>query len=43
MIVRRGLQPLLDGIEGRAFRQHQDQLGAKHVPGGQRPGLGDAA
>ena len=40
---RRGLQPLLDGIEGRAFRQHQDQLGAKHVPGGQRPGLGDAA
>jgi hypothetical protein len=33
----------LDRAEGRAFRQHQNQLSAKHVSGGQRTGLGDAA
>jgi hypothetical protein len=25
---------LLDGTKGRAFRQHQNQLGAKHVSRG---------
>ncbi len=40
---RRGLELSLDRIEGRPFRQHQNQLGAKHVSGGQRTGLGDAA
>jgi len=38
-----GLRPLLDGVERRAFGQQQDQPGAKHVAGGQRSGLGDAA
>ena len=40
---RRGLELSLDRVEGRAFRQHQNQLGAKHVSGGQSTGLGDAA
>lgn len=31
---RRGLELLLDGTKGRAFRQHQNQLGAKHISGG---------
>jgi hypothetical protein len=30
---RRGLELSLDSVEGRAFRQHQNQLGAKHVSG----------
>ena len=40
---RRGLELSLDRVEGRAFVQHQNQLGAKHVSGGQRSRLGDAA
>ena len=40
---RRGVELSLDRAEGRAFRQHQNQLSAKHVSGGQRTGLGDAA
>jgi len=40
---RRGPELPLDGVEGRAFGQHQNQLGAKHVSGGQRTGLGNAA
>jgi len=39
---RSGRQPLLDRVERRAFSQHQNQLGAKHISGGQRTGLGDA-
>jgi len=39
----RSLELSLDGIERRAFSQHQDQLGAKHIPGGQSTGLSDAA
>ena len=31
---RRSLELLLDGTKGRAFPQHQNQLGAKHVSGG---------
>ena len=38
---RRGLQLSLDRVEGCAFGQHQNQLGAKHVTGGQRTRLGD--
>jgi hypothetical protein len=38
-----GLEPLFDRIEGGPFGQHQEQLGAKHISGGQRTGLGDAA
>jgi hypothetical protein len=30
-----GLEALLDRVERRAFSQQQDQLGAKHVSGGQ--------
>jgi hypothetical protein len=33
----------LDCVERRAFGQHQNQLGTKHLSGGQRTGLGDAA
>ena len=40
---RGGLKLLLDRVEGRAFCQHEDQLGAKHVSGRQSTGLGDAA
>ena len=40
---RRGLELSLDRVEGRAFVQHQNQLGAKHISGGQRSRLGDAA
>ena len=40
---RRGLELSLDRVEGRAFGQHQNQLGAKHISGGQSTGLGDAA
>ena len=40
---RGGLELSLDGVEGCAFGQHQNQLGAKHISGGQRTGLGDAA
>ena len=40
---RRGLELSLDRVEGGAFCQHEDQLGAKHVSGRQRTGLGDAA
>jgi hypothetical protein len=40
---RRGLELLLDRVEGRPFCQHEDQLGAKHVSGRQSTGLGDAA
>jgi hypothetical protein len=40
---RCGLELPLDRIEGRPFRQHQNQLGAKHKSGGQRTGLGDMA
>jgi len=40
---RRGPELSLDGVEGRAFGQHQNQLGAKHVSGWQSTGLGDAA
>ncbi len=40
---RRGLELSLDCVERRAFGQHQNQLGAKHISGGQRTGLGDAA
>jgi len=43
MVWRRGLELSLDSVEGRIFRQHQNQLGAKHVTGGQRTRLGDAA
>ena len=38
-----GLQPALDGAEGRAFGQHQDELGAKDVAGRQRTRLSNAA
>ena len=31
---RRSLELALDRAKGRAFRQHQNQLGAKHVSGG---------
>jgi hypothetical protein len=40
---RGGLELSLDRVEGRAFGQHQNQLGAKHISGGQSTGLGDAA
>lgn len=40
---RRGLELSLDRVEGGAFCQHEDQLGAKHVSRRQRTGLGDAA
>jgi len=40
---RRGLELSRDRVERRAFRQHQNQLGAKHISGGQGTGLGDAA
>lgn len=40
---RRGLELSLNCAEGRAFRQHQNQLCAKHISGGQRTGLSDAA
>ena len=40
---RRGLELSLDRIERRAFGQHQNQLGAKHISGGQSTRLGDAA
>ena len=40
---RRGLELSLEGVEGRAFGQHENQLGAKHISGGQSTGLGDAA
>ena len=41
---RRGCsQPQLDGTVRSAFGQHQDQPGAKEIPGRQRPGLGNAA
>lgn len=40
---RRGLQLSLDRVEGRAFCQQEDQLGAKHISGRQSAGLGDAA
>ena len=33
----------LDGVEGCAFSQHEDQLGAKHLPDRQSTGLRDAA
>ena len=40
----RGLELSLDRVERRrAFGQHQNQLGAKHISRGQRTGLGDAA
>ena len=32
---RGGLELSLDRVEGRAFGQHQNQLGAKHISGGQ--------
>lgn len=40
---RRSLELSLDGVERRAFRQHQNQLGTKHISGGQSTGLSDAA
>jgi len=40
---RGGLEMPFDGVEGCALRQQQDQFGAKHVSGGQRTGLGNAA
>jgi hypothetical protein len=40
---RCGLELPLDRAKGRAFGWHQNHLGAKHVSGGQRTGLGDAA
>jgi hypothetical protein len=39
---RRGLELSLNRVEGRAFFQHEDQFGAKHVFGRQSTGLGDA-
>jgi hypothetical protein len=40
---RGGLQPMLNGVERRAFCQQEDQLGAKHVSGRQGAGLGNGA
>ena len=40
---RGGSQPQLDGTVLCAFRQHQDQFGAKDIPSRQRSGLGNAA
>ena len=40
---RRGLELSLNRVEGRAFCQHENQLGAKHVSGRQSTGLGDAS
>jgi len=37
-----GLQPTLDGAEGRLFGQHQDEPGAKDVSGRERTRLRNA-